>query len=218
MSELPKDVVSVKQTLLRDPPDKLSDIAKKLMEGTPELASMWETLEKHEDGSDDLWVWAFLQAASNSKDLPAFHFKKDKDRKELSEEITSLAKRLATKLEVNGLDAHLFHNNGKMFNGFFLYEDFGETNRESIDNDGIEKLKISELLISFATRTREIIKNEPMSGKIGKNADAIRFARLISKRNIFLYDKSLNNVVAAATNALFGTNYRGGDISNLLNR
>ena len=150
MSELPKDVELVKQILLRGPPHELSNIAEKLMQNNSELASMWETLEKLEEaGSGNFWVWAFLQAVADSKDLPSFHFKTVKERKELSKRITSLTSSLSTTLKENGLDAHLIHNRGKMFNGFFLYEGFGESNQESIDNDRLEKLKISDFLTIF---------------------------------------------------------------------
>ena len=218
MPELPKDVEALKQAFSRDPSDKLSNIASKLMLNTPELVSMWKTLEKHEADSDDPWVWIFLEAVSNSKELPRFHFKTPTERKELSDKITNLANSLSTTLKDNGLDAHIIHNNGKMFNGFFFYEDFGESNQASIDADGVNKLKMTELLESFSERTQERIGEEPIPGKSGKNEAAIRFIRLIAERNMWRYQTPLNKVIAVTVNALFETNYSEGHIAGLRNR
>ncbi len=48
--------------------------------------------------------------------------------------------------ERNGLDGHLIHTDGAIFNGFYIYEDFEEANRARIDAAGNKKLKISKFL------------------------------------------------------------------------
>jgi hypothetical protein len=218
MAKLPKDVESVKRALSRDPPHDLSAIAAKLMANTSELAAMWKALEKRRCGADDFWVWGFLRAAANASNLPPYHYMTAQDRRDLSDKILGLAKDLVRALEVNGLDAHLVHNDGKIFNGYFLYEDFGESNRTRFDIAGASKLKASELISRMAERSKEKINEEPIPGKNGPNARAIRFVRLIAARNKRNFDQPLNAVTAAAANAVFGTSYAASDIKKLLSR
>ncbi len=218
MQKLPVDVLKVKEILLRDPSNNLYAIAQKLVVDSPELVGMWQTLEKKNKYNDDLWVRAFLQTAQDATALPPYHFKSVSDRKEISEEIEKLASRLVQALRANELDGHIFRNDGNIFNGFYLYEDFGESNRSRIDRDGIEKLNVTLIIEQIANRAMQKINNEPMQGKVGANVRAVRFARIVAARNIRLYEEPLNTVVATATNELFGTFYGAGDISNLLNR
>ncbi|MGA7800148.1 MAG: hypothetical protein WCC36_05005 [Gammaproteobacteria bacterium] len=193
-------------------------MATKLLADSPELISMWRTLEQRRSGSDDLWVWAFLQAAADASTLPRFHFKPPKERKELSAKISRLAHQLARDLERNGLDGHLIHTDGAIFNGFYIYEDFEEANRARIDAAGNKKLKISKFLNELSEWVACKITEEPTRGKAGKNAQAIRFVRRIAARNSGLYKTPLNAVIAAAVNAIFGTTYDESDIVKLVKR
>jgi hypothetical protein len=178
---------------------------------------MWRALERHEN-EDDPWVWIFLRAVANACTLPAFHHKSARERRELSNAIRKLASCLADTLERNGLDAHLIYNDGKLFNGFFLYEDFGESNQARIDAAGNPKLEISRLIRGVAQRAERKIADEPMRGKSGANARAIRFVRLIASRNKGRYGKPLNAVTATAANAVFETSYAESDVRKLLSR
>lgn len=220
MDELPKDVRRARKALSRGMYRKWTNIADKLVADTPELVRMWRTLEglKDPDEPPVIWVWNFLHASFDASNLPPYHYKSKADRIELADTIEKLATRLARALEVNGLDAHLIHNNGKIFNGFFLYEDFGDSNRASIDADGVNKLKVSALIKGIAERAKQKISDEPMPGKSGANVKAIRFIRKIAAQNKRSYRKVLNAVTATAANAIFGTHYAEGDITNLLAR
>lgn len=183
---------------------------------------MWLALEKREEKrevlDDDLWVWGFLEAAAAASNLPPYHYLPVRGRRKLTKTIASLATRLAKILEANELDAHLIHSDGKMFNGFYLYEDFGESNQARIDEAGTNELKLSVLIQEIAERVQEKITEEPVRGKSGKNVRAIRFVRLIANRNKRMYGAPLNGVTATAANAIFGTSYGESDIRKLLSR
>lgn len=218
MAELPEDVRRVRQNLLSDPSDKRNAIATKLIDDTPELVKMWQTLEQKKIGNDDLWVWAFLQLATDAATLPPYHYKSKSDRSEILERITNLATELVRALTTNDLDAHLFLNDGKIFGGFRFYEDFGETNRARIDAAGIEKLKVSAAIKGIVERAQQKITEEPLPGKGGANDNVIRFIRIVAKRNQLLHGESMNTIIATAANTIFQTSYTSGDISNLLSR
>lgn len=216
--KLPEDVELVKLALLRDPSHDLNNIAGKLLAATPKLLKMWRTLEKRKVGPDDFWVWTFLHAAADASNLPPYHYKSARERRHLSNTITSLAKRLVGTLEVNGLDWHLIHSDGKLFNGFLIYEDFGESNQSHIDALLSQKLKFSKVIRIIAERSKQQIAEEPLRGKAGSNAQAIRFIRLIAARNKRYFCQPLNEVTATAANVIFGTSYKVADIRKLLSR
>ncbi len=215
---LPKDVIQVKNCLKKNDPDKLRSIADKLIADSPELTSMWKTLERKKADSNDLWVWAFLSAAKEASTLPAFHYTSSLKRRELSDKIERYSRYLSDILKQNNLDGQLFHNDGKMFHGFYIYEDYGESNRARIDNAKIPKISVSRVIQRISERAREKIANEPIPGKAGRNNKVIRFIRIISNRNVSHFDSPLNKVTATAANAIFGTNYTAFDITKLRNR
>jgi hypothetical protein len=219
MRKLPKEVTRVQQQLSRDPSHELFHIAEKLIKNTPDLVAMWNALKRPAE-QDDLWVWGFLRAVESASALPPYHYVRKRERDELSEKITKLATKLSQALVVNKLDGHLIHNKGKIFNGFLLYEDFGESNQAGIDDDDLDKLKISTLITEFAERATSKIKETPTRGKSAKNVMAIRFIRLLAERNSqwYQYGKPLNSVVATATNAMYKTDYSASDVTNLLTR
>lgn len=218
MKSLPVDVIKVNKVLLCYPSDKRNAVAQKLIADSPELVNMWQTLEKRNSHNDDLWVWAFLETARDASALPPYHYKSLKDRTDLSARIATLATNLVRALKANDLDGHLIRSDGKIFNGFFLYEDFSESNQWRIDNDGTDKLEVTLLIDRIAERAKQKIDDEPMPGKVGGNVKAIRFVRIVAKRNQRWYGETLNTVVATATNAMFGASYTASDISNLLSR
>jgi hypothetical protein len=216
--ELPKDVIAVKKFLSSDSSDDLYDIAEKLIANSPELIAMWRTLEKRKVGEDDLWVWSFLRNAADASNLPPFHYINAKERRKLSSRITTLANQLARELEQNELDVQLVYSEGKTFNGFFLYEDFGESNQARIDADKKKKLKVSLLIQKIAERAEQRIAHEPTPGKTSANVRAIRFIRIISAYNKRRHGKPLSAATATAANAIFDTSYQESDIAKLLNR
>ena len=190
----------------------------KLLIDTPPLVAMWRALEKRSILDDDLWVWAFLEAATDATNLPPYHNAPARERRKLTQAITDSANKLARMLAVNELDAHLIHSDSGWFKGFSLYEDFGDSNRARIDAAETNKLKVSVLIQGIADRAKEKICDEPLPGKTGRNARAIRFIRLIAKRNMSSYKVPLNAVTATAVNVLFETSYEESDIRKLLSR
>jgi hypothetical protein len=179
---------------------------------------MWATLENYSTTYDDLWVWGCLHRVKDCLFLPRYHNLNKRDRKELISDIQSISKKLVEKLCTNNLDATVIHSNGTLFNGFFLYEDFGESNQWQIDNSKTDKLLVSYLITRIAERATEKINQEPLSGKIGKNSEAIRFIRMMVILHQRIYKMPLNKVVVCFVNALFGTMYSESDVSNLINR
>lgn len=218
MSNYPEDVLSVKKQILANPEERLNSVIEILTQDIPEIQKMWESLEARNVEEDDLWVWAFLRAAQDAKDLPRFYYKPAKERRELSELIEKNCKKLSILLKANDLDAHLIHNQGEIFNGFFFYEDFSESNKDKINSDGTKKLKISTFLEKFAERCKKKINKEPIRGKISKNSHAVRFIRVMAERNYLKYETPLNDVLATASNAIFDTTYDKSDVAKLLNR
>ena len=216
---LPSQVEKVRMQLKKFPQIEFTEIAEKLLiPNDPELCHMWATLENHSTTYDDQWVWGCLYRVRDCLFLPRYHNLNKRDRKELISDIQSISKKLVEKLCTNNLDATVIHSNGTLFNGFFLYEDFGESNQWQIDNSKADKLLVSYLITRIAERATEKINQEPLSGKIGKNYQAIRFIRMMISQHQLLYKMPLNKVVVSCVNALFGTMYSESDVSNLINR
>jgi hypothetical protein len=216
--KLPKDVEIVRQALLRDPSHEFSKIAKKLIANTPDLVAMWQTLERQASGDDELWVWGFLGLASKASSMPVYHHMPARKRRELSAKISRLATELASTLDVNELDVHLTCIKGINFHGFYFFEDFGLSNQEGIKAAGDPKLKATTAITRIAARAAQQIADEPIKGKSGTNAAAIRFVRWIAARNQRHYGRPLNQATAIATNAIYGTSYEESDIRKLLSR
>ncbi len=217
-SKLPERVQRVKSALARDPSDPRFEIAQKLIDETPDHISMWKSIERHEMDSDDYWAWAFLEAALNASTLPSYHYMSATDRNDLSNRIESLSIKLSRALKANDLDVHIVFVDWINFNGYYTFEDFGETNQWRLTDAGVKKLKISEILEYIAERSKTAIAEEPIPGKAGKNAEAIRFIRLMAKHNLLIYRTPLNNVIAIAANFIFDTKYFESDIRKLLSR
>lgn len=213
-----EDVNNVARGLADDPADPLSEIAARLTVESPELQKMWKTLEARKAGDDDIWVWAFLSAAADAANIPEFHNLNAKKRNQLAEKISKQARLLAELLQKNELDAHLVYLQAGIFDGFYLYESFSQETRAYIDKARLKKLALSGLLISMNQDCSERLLDEPEKGKQGKNAHAIRFIRVLGKRNTRRYGSSLNSVLMAAANAIFDTQYSESDIAHLLNR
>ena len=217
-SKLPKHVEEVKAFLDQDPSYPNFEVAQKLMSETPDHISMWKSLERRKIGSDSLWVWAFLEEASKASKLPQYHYMSVKDRNELSNRMDRLSKELSQTLRANEFDTHIVYIQGKIFNGFYCFEDLGYSNQQRIEADNIEKLKISTILNKIAERSKTIIAEEPLPGKTGKNVRAIRFIRIMSKHNRRRFKTPLNKVIATAANSIFETQYSESDIRKLLSR
>jgi len=217
MMKLPDQVASLAAQLKRTPANKLAEVANLLIiEDDPDIVAMWMALEARCLHDDDLWVWSFLSDAEEARTLPPYHYRNKADRTELSDKIGKHAKALAKLLKNNDLDVNIISGQGQIFNGFHLYEDFGESNQVRIDDAGTDKLKFTDLMAAVAKRAETKIKTEPQKGKIGKTAGAVRFIRIMGKRNHFLCGTALNKVIATATNALFETSYSESAISELL--
>jgi hypothetical protein len=215
---MPRDVVMLAQAFERDKSHELAEIAQKLMRNTPDQVVMWRTLEKYRVGKDDLWVWQFLQAAADASTLPAFHLLPQKDRRQLSDKIASLANRLASTLKGQGLDAHLLCVRNVDLRGYYVLEDFSKLSQRDFLATDTPRIRFADLLNKIARWSQERIDHEPLPGNISRNARAVRFIRLSGARHRRLYGKPLEAVIATAANALFETTYISDDVRKLLSR
>ncbi|HEY8095138.1 MAG TPA: hypothetical protein VIE65_03475 [Methylobacter sp.] len=217
---LPDGVIKARKAILRDTDNSLREIAKKLITDDIEIVKMWEALQRRDTNPDQYWHWVngFLSAVNDANTLPAYHYLNKQSRKDLITRINELAGEFARVLKVNELDGQLIFLDGKMFNGFHLFEDFGESNQAQINVAGVEKLAVSWIIEAIATRAIEKIQNEPQEGKKSKNVRAVRFVRALAKRNMLWFNEPLLAVLATAANALHDTEYTEADISKLLNR
>lgn len=217
-AKLPVQVLAIKYILDQNPSDSRFEIAQKLIGETHEHISMWKSLERRREDPDDLWVWSFLTTASNASVLPPYHYMTAVDRNELSDRIQNLSKELSRTLKAYELEFQIIQNDGKIFDGFFIFEDFGESNQQRIESANTKKLPVLKILEGIAERTKRIIAEEPLHGKAGKNVKAVRFIRIMASRNHILYGTPLNKVIATAANFIFDTNYSSSDIRKLLSR
>ena len=188
----------------------------------PEYYKMWETVFKHcrnEDWElDYFWVYGFLSNVCDSSKMPDYYYISNAERKKLVEKIERYSKQLLNLYKLNDLDINIVHLDGMIFNGFYVYEDFGESNQARIDQDNDNKMPISKAINAGVSYSKERILEANTTGKAGKNVKAIRFIRNLAERNAALYEKPLYNVIATATFALYGIEYNESDISNILRR
>jgi hypothetical protein len=219
MAKLPAAVERLRQKLPKHTEirDEFGEAACKLLDDSPQLAAMWRAIERRSEERDP-WVAIFLGFVKGAAELPPYHYLKRSERLELVAQIMGTAGLLARLLEENQLDCHLIHSSGHIFNGFYFYEGFGESNRARIDADGAQKAPASRVIKMVASRAKEKISNEPVRGKVGRNVRAIRFVRMIAARFTGYYGQPLLPVIRAAVNTIFDTDYSEGDIQNLLTR
>jgi hypothetical protein len=217
---LPNEILAVRDKILQSQNDRLKVVAEKLITNEPEVIAMWRSLQSKEKKSNkyDFWIENFLEDVQDANSLPTFHYLNKQSRKKLISNIKQLTKEFADILKINDLDFNLIHADGKIFNGFYIYEDFGESNKARIDADDKQKLLISNLIEKIADRTVFKIDNEPQKGKSGKNVKAIRQVRILAIRNIRKYGSPLLTVLATSTNIINGTSYNESDIRKLLSR
>ena len=217
---LPDEILAVRDKILQSQNDHLKVVAEKLITNEPEVIAMWRAIQNREDKSNehDFWIEEFLEAVREANSLPTFHYLNKQSRKKLTSNIKQLAQEFADILKINDLDFNLIHADGKIFNGFYIYEDFGESNRTRIDNDRAQKLLISNLIEKIADRTAFKIENEPQKGKSGKNVKAIRQVRILANRNNRKYGSPLLTVLATSANIMNKTSYNEADITKLLSR
>lgn len=226
MKTCPEDVVIVGDLLRANDSHELYDIAKRLIPticsnnctSDVEVVKMWESLERRKQGSDQLWVWGFLEIINNLLNLEDHHFLGRVERDELSERIASKAKSLIRDLERHNLDCSVIYSDDPIFQGWYFSEDFGEKNQKKIIEAGTKKIKASEVINAICERSTLALKSSSLKGKVGKNSKAIKFIRLLADRNILLYGTPLNSVIATVTNVFFETNYYESDIRKLLSR
>lgn len=219
------------------PNDEKADVARKLTVPTEKvdaktLEKMWASVQQAEINKynklelspelaldDDLWVHVFIGAAHESSNFPPYFYLSKADRAGLISDIQRLTNQLSGILCRHQLDYQLVHIDGKLFNGFYIYEGFGEKNRYLIDQAGDQKLKFSEVLKAIATEATEEISYAHTNAKAGQNVQEIRFIRSLAERNIHSYGTPLHAVIATATLAIYGSKeYTESDIANLLNR
>lgn len=219
MRQLPAEVERLRLRLTQNAATRqeLGDAACKLLQDEPELVAMWSAIQKRSDRQDP-WASIFLGFVKEAAELPPYHYLTASRRRALAGEIERTSRQLARQLKEYQLDCNLIYSGGKIFHGFYIYEDFGESNRARIDDAETERVATSAIVLKAGKRAKEKIIGEPATGKAGKNARAIRFARMLSDRLDRYYEQPLLAVVKTATNSIFGTNYTEGDIQNLRSR
>jgi len=137
---------------------------------------------------------------------------------------------------IDDVEAHEFSGT------YYVYIERGsDAPPERIDPGHLVEKGVAKIIEDWSKNAIQRISDEPRPGKVGKNAPAIRFARELVEHNLsrsrFLArlqarqarrDRTatligaspkiepLYSVVAAATNALYGTNYQESDIRNLI--
>jgi hypothetical protein len=195
---LPEAVQRLKRNLSNEPEflRELGSVADKLLRETPALKAMWQAIASRSDPRDP-WVMIFLSAAKGASELPAFYYKPGTERRKLSSDIERAPNRLTRLIEENGLDAHVIYSNGVNFNGFYVYEGFGESNRARIDATEAKKLAFTQLIKFAACYAQERIAEVRARGKSRRNVRAIRFARLLAENNNSYYAERLLAVTAA---------------------
>lgn len=220
MDEFPPFVLQIRNALRRDPGHKWLEVAEKLMaDRNPELTKMWRTLYRGEEQDyDELYVYAFLGQCHDAMKLPRYRYLTQKERFEVGKKINALASELSTTLIEYELQSHIVAAHGKMFHGFYFYEDLSESNQFRADQSNDPKASDTNLLEAIASRARRQLSEVRLHGKQGKGQRAILFIRSLNSSLVEYRHAQLHEVVATAANALFGTQYTKGDISNLMNR
>lgn len=207
-----------------DPNNEKAAIARKLI--TNETIRMWQRIfresRKKYEPYDNLWVIAFIGQAHAAASMRPYHYQSKRERQELIAKIAKHINQLSRTLSNNGLDLHIIHSTGKIFNGFMFYEGFGESNRAKINASGIQKLPITTFLNEVESKTREIIGSAELKSytvpKAGKGSPAVWFIREMAIYTRRTFETPLNAVLADAANALYGTHYSESDIAQLLGR
>lgn len=218
-SNLPKYVESVRSYLKNYPDHELYEISQKLITEDINILKMWEAIERIEpEIYDDLHVWSFLGRAHTACEKPAHYYLSNTERKKLIEEIEADVKRLAKNLKRTGFDKSLVYLKNKGWSGFYFYEDFSYSRQIEIDELGIHKFSVVDLLSTISEASVDSIEEQITSQKKSKNIRAIRFIRLMAEGNYRLYNTPLNSVLAAASNCLFDTFYDKDDVRKLLSR
>ncbi|BAN24651.1 hypothetical protein BRPE64_ACDS28970 [Caballeronia insecticola] len=184
---------------------------------------MWVALERRSyaadapEFDDGLWVLAFLAGVAEALSLPRHQSASSADRKNIAERLRKISDEISRIFAAYDLDFNLVQLNGAVFDGLYVFEDFGESNQARIAAAGDSLLPASDLVRNILQRSIEQVETVAHA-KQGANADAVRFIRLMAKRNQLVYGEVLNAVIATATNALYGTAYADSDVRNLLIR
>ena len=219
MSYLPLPVTFV----ARDLSGELESL-RPLLNDTHDLGVMWRSVEKHHESyPGDLprqWVYDFLWRAHGSMQEPGYLRLNAADRKSTAAKIEKLTAELTKILEQNGLDFRLVDNRGHNFNGHYILDDFSEKLRLGMEEENADHIiSATRVLSAISQRSREKLLDDSIRGKSGANAEAIRFARrLVESLSFGGLRDPLNQVVATATNTLYGTEYTAGHIVNLRNQ
>jgi len=218
-SKLPKYVRSVRNYLKDYPDHELYEISQKLITEEFNTIKMWEAIERKVlEIHDDLHVWAFLGRAQSACERPKHHYLSNVERKDLVREIKTNAKRLANNLKFSGLDKNIVYLESKGWHGFYFYENFSYSRQREIDDLGLHKWSVVDLLSTISETSVDSIQEHITSQKKSKNIRAIRFIRLMAEGNYLFYHTPLNSVLATASNCLFDTSYQESDIRKLLSR
>lgn len=201
---LPDQVLEVKEEMVQTNDERLS-ILRMLTESEnddnkEECKKVWELLFKeHESFANvgtNLWVYSFLDAVIELKELPERFYMSGTDRKQAIKKIKNYTKKLKGLYVSLGLDDNLISNDGQFFHGF-----------RSIDNNGDSKVSVSEVLDFFADYGQEELKEASYRGKKSDKIKAIRFARLLAERNMHRYGKQLEEVIENTILLIYGVRY-----------
>jgi len=219
-NRLPPFVCEVKNAIVASEDHELSEVSAKLIdEKNADLVKMWWSLYRGPTvDRDDLYVWTFLQQAHDACHLPSYTYLTHSERSELCSRVQKISGELQRILIANDLNFHLVASHDTFTNGIFVYEDLSESRQHSMDQSGFPKVAFDALLGHASNRLLSQMHEVRALGKKGQAQRARVFCRILSARIFRLRGTPLLEVVATAANTLYGTDYRKGDISNLLNR
>lgn len=176
-----------------------------------EHEKMWKALfsaEKRRQNTDNNeWVFAFINDVISAKNMPAYIYQSNEDRKRLVEDIFKYTKFLKRIYQNNHYDHRAILNDRYLTHGF-----------KSHDTDrGNPKVSVSDVLDFYA---------ESLASEIGY-ADRIRvdcdiesriFVQNVGKRNIFCYGQPLNETVGIVSWAIYGRFYTPSSVTEIINR
>lgn len=184
-----------------------------------DYVNMWKTFRRNmHDPCDTMWASCFIEQVKNAYHLPPYYYLNNKERAALIDRINSLSNNLKNILKTNELETQLVSIEGKIFNGMYIFEEFGEKNQALMTEDDCHKAYLSGIMDLMLGNACERISEANTSGKKAKNIEAIRFIRLMSEHNIKYYNNPLNSVIKTATFALYDIDYSDSDIHNIVNR
>lgn len=216
MMELPKQVIEVKEQLLKAK-DHRSEIIKSLTESEKyrsDIEKMWKSLLKAENdngrGSSNEWILEFLDAIYIFRQEKAYFSLSGADRKIYMKDIRECTRTLKIAYKELGLDQPYLLYDPYVFP---LFDDKGNPITET---NFLPAIGITEALDFYHDYANEEVRNYKPKGKGGERQKSNRFVRLLGQRFMTVYKKPLLEVTARAALLLYGEEYSQPQVHNLV--